>query len=92
MEIPTISFMLFSLLFGQLFCFWRDYHGNAAKLVFCVILAIVLYIEYIKIRVQNFHLIIYANYKTYAKARLCKFLSQLFATVKDNYLPNYLER
>ena len=60
-------------------------------LLFCVFPAIVPYIEYIKIRVENFHLIIYANYKTYAKAMLCKFLSKYFAIVKDNCLPNYLE-
>ena len=28
-----------------------------------------------KIRVENFHLLIYVNYKIYAKAMLCKFLS-----------------
>ena len=32
-------------------------------------------IKYIKIRLENLHLLIYANYKTYAKAMLCKFLS-----------------
>ena len=50
--------------------------------------------EYIKIRVENFHLIIYANYKTYAKAMLCieYVLSYYFGTVKDDCLPTYLER
>ena len=32
-------------------------------------------IEYIKIPVENFHLLIYVNYKTYEKAILHKFLS-----------------
>ena len=67
--------MLFSLLFTQLFCFWRDHNGNEGTLLFCVIPAIAPYIEYIKIRVENFHLLIYVNYKTYAKAMLRKFLT-----------------
>ena len=64
--------MLFSLLFAQLFCYRI---GNASALIVCVMPAITPYIEYIKIWVENFHLIIYANYKTYAKTMLCKFLS-----------------
>ena len=50
--------------------------------------------EYIKIWVEHFHLIIYANYKTYAKAMLCIecVLSYYFARVKDDCLPIYLER
>ena len=74
-ETPTISFMLFSHFFTRLFCSWRNHNGNEATLLFCVIPAIAPYIEYIKIRVENFHLLIYMNYKTYAKAMLCKFLS-----------------
>ena len=85
--------MLFSLLFTQLFCIWRVHNGNEATLLFCVIHAIAPYIEYVKIRVENFHLLIYVDYKTYAKAMLCKFLSYFFfAIVKDNCLPTYLER
>ena len=42
---------------------------------FCVIRAIAPYIEYIKIRVENFYLLINESYKTYAKEMLCKFLS-----------------
>ena len=63
--------MLSSPLFIQLFCFLRDRNGNAAALLFCLITAITPYIEYIDIRVENLHLIIYANYKTYAEAMLC---------------------
>ena len=37
--------------------FWRDHNGNAtATLLFCVIPTIAPYIDYIKIRVENFHL------------------------------------
>ena len=57
------------------FCFWRDHNGNKAALLFCVIPAISPYIEYIKIRVENSHLLIYVDYKTFANANLCKFLS-----------------
>ena len=35
--------------------FWRDHNGNAATLLVCVIPTIVPCIEYIKIRVENFH-------------------------------------
>ena len=52
-------------------------------LLFYGVSVIALYIEYIKIRVENFHSIIYTNYKTYAK-----FLSYFFAIVKDTCLPN----
>ena len=52
-------------------------------LLFCGVSVIALYIEYIKIRVENFRSIIYTNYKTYAK-----FLSYFFAIVKDTCLPN----
>ena len=31
--------------------------------------------SYIEIQVENLHLLIYVNYKTYTKAMLCKFLS-----------------
>ena len=67
--------MLFSLFCTQLFCFWSDHNENAATLVFCVIPAIAPYIEYIKIWVENFHLLIYVNDKSYAKTILRKFLS-----------------
>ena len=63
--------MLFPLLFTQPFCFWKDHSRNAATLLFFVIPAIAPYIEYIKLRVENFHLII----QNYAKAMLCKFMS-----------------
>ena len=72
-EIPTIS--LFLLSFTQLFYFWRDYNGNKAALLFHVIPVTAPYVKYIKIRVENFHLLIYVSYKIYAKAMLCKFLS-----------------
>ena len=58
-----------------LFRFRRDDNGNVATLLFHVILVIAPYIDYIKIRVENSHLIIFASYKTYAKAMLCNFLS-----------------
>ena len=45
-EIPTISML-------YLFCFRRNHNGNVATLLFCVILAIAPYINYIKIRVEN---------------------------------------
>ena len=53
-EIPTISFMLFSLLFTKLFNFRRDYNRNAATLLFCVIPVLTLCIEYIEIWVKSF--------------------------------------
>ena len=56
-------------------------------LLFCGVPVIALYIEYIKIWVENFHSTIYTNYKTYLK-----FLSYFFAIVKDICLSNYLER
>ena len=65
MEIPTISFMLFSLFFTQIFCFWSNHNGNAATLFFCVIPAVAAYIEYIKVWVGNLYLLIYATYKTF---------------------------
>ena len=55
-EIPIIFFMLFSLLNNQPFCFWRNRNGNAAALFFCVIPAIAPNIEYIKIRLEKFNL------------------------------------
>ena len=56
-------------------------------LLFCGVSVIALYIEYIKIRVENLHSIINTNYKTYAK-----FWSYFLAIVKDTCLPNYLGR
>ena len=53
-EIPTISFMLFSLLFTQLFNFRRDRNRNAATLLFCVIPVLTPCIEYIEIWVESF--------------------------------------
>ena len=76
----------------QLFCFWSDRNRNEATLLLCVIPAIVSYTEHIKIYVDNFHLLIYVKYKTYAKANLCKFLSYFFGIVKDNCWPSYLEK
>ena len=86
MQIPAISFMLFSLPFTQQFYFWRDHNG--ATLLFHVIPVTAPYIEYIKVWVENFHYIIYVNYETYAKAMLCKCLSYFFAIMKNNWLPN----
>ena len=48
--------MLFSLLFTQPFCFRIDYNGNAATLLVFSVTTIAPYIEYIKFRVENFHL------------------------------------
>ena len=67
--------MLFLLLFTQLFYFWRDLNENAAGLIFYVIPTIAPYIEYIKIWVENSHLIIYTNYNINAKAIFSKDLS-----------------
>ena len=53
-EIPTISFMLFSLLFTQLLNFRRDHNRNAATLLFCVIPVLTPCIEYIEIWVESF--------------------------------------
>ena len=53
-EIPTISFILFSLLFTQPFNFRRDRNRNAATLLFCVIPVLTPCIEYIEIWVDNF--------------------------------------
>ena len=49
--------MLFSLLCTQPFSFWKDHNRNAATLFFCVIPAMTPNIEYIKIRLEKFHLI-----------------------------------
>ena len=50
--------------------FLRDHIVKEATLLFCVIPTIAPYIEYIKIPVEKFHLLIYVNYKTFAKAIL----------------------
>ena len=74
--------MFFSLLFFQPFCFQRDQDGNALTLLFCVTPAIALYFEYIKIRVENFDLIM--------ESSVSQIFGLIFATVIDNCLPTYL--
>ena len=65
MEISIITFMLFLLLFTQSYCLWREHNGNADTLLFCVILTIARYVDYIKIRVENLLLIMYIFTKEY---------------------------
>ena len=60
-------------------------------MLFCVIPNIAPHIEYIKIRVENFHIYLLIM-QTYAKTVLYKFLSKFFVIVKDNCLPTFLER
>ena len=58
-------------------------------MLFCVIPAIARYVEYVKIRVVNFHIMM----EICAKAMLCKFLNKVFAIVKDNgLLTTYLRQ
>ena len=65
-----ISFTLFSHHFIQTFFF----KGAQWEWSICEIPTITLYIEYIKIRVENFHLYLLLM-ETYAKVKSCKFSS-----------------
>ena len=47
--------------FAQPFRLWRGHNEIAATLPFCVISAIAPYIEYIKIRLETFHLIMHGT-------------------------------
>ena len=47
--------MVFTSLY-PIFYFLQEFNGNGATLPFCVIPVIAPYIEYIKTRVENFHL------------------------------------
>ena len=59
LKYPSHHFRVFlpkHFFFFFFFFFWGGHSGNAATLLFCVILAFAPYMEYIKIRVENFHL------------------------------------
>ena len=52
-------YSIFHVVFKSLYLtilFWKDHNGNTATLHFCVIPTTALYINYIKIPVENFHL------------------------------------